>query len=323
MLAIAGASISGGYSALFDASFGSLYAIGTLLIAAVPLLLVGLGVALPYRAGLFNIGGEGQLLAGAIAAVVIGTRLGSLSGSPISFALPLIGGFAAGALIGSVAGGLKAWRGVNEVVTTIMLNFILLYLVQYLTAGPLHDPTLNYSATPQVLSGYQLDKYGASGVLPLGFIIACVAAVIGWWATEHTRFGWRQRLVGLGSDLASRQGVAVGREQFVALLIGGGLAGIGGAAELLGNQLRLGADFSPGWGFDAVAIALLARGNLLAVIPFALFFAVLTNGASTLEIQLNVSGTLVLVLAGAPVLVVAAILGYRAHKQQIAVAPDD
>lgn len=323
MLAIGGASISAGYSALFDASFGSTFAIGSLMIAAVPLVLVGLGVALPYRAGLFNIGGEGQLLAGATVAVVIGTKATALAGSSASFLLPLIGGFVAGASVGAVAGALKAWRGINEIVTTIMLNFVLLYLVQYLAGGPLQDRTLTYSATESVTLGFQLDKYGTNGVLPVGIIIAVGAALVGWWATEHTKFGWRQRLVGLGTNLAARQGVNVRREQLFALALGGGLAGLGGAAELLGNQLRLGADFSPGWGFDAVAIALLARGNLLAVIPFGFFFALLTNGASTLEYQLNVSGTLVLVLAGAPVMILAAILGYRNHRRILAVAPED
>ena len=117
----------------------------------------------------------------------------------------------------------------------------------------------------------------------MGFIVALVIAIAVWAVMEFTRLGWRQRLVGLQPVVAARQGISVPREWIVALGIGGAIAGLGGASEALGNQLQVGYSFSPGWGWDAVSIALLARGNALAVVPFALYFAFLRNGAIVLR----------------------------------------
>ena len=314
MLVLAHTNITGGYSDLFSASFGSLSGVGYLFLASVPLVLVSLGVAIPVRAGLFNIGGEGQLLFGALGAVLVATRLDSVAVIPGAPVLALCAAALAGAAVGAVAGALKAWRGINEIVTTIMLNFLALYATTYLIDGPLADPKLAYAGSQQIDAGYQLGAVGASSALPVGFIAAVAVAAMVWWFSTYTRIGWRHRLVGLNPRLADRAGVNIRSVQFWTLTLGGALAGLGGGAELLGNQLRLGNDFSPGWGFSAVAVALLARGNALAVVPFALFFGFLANGSQVLQFEANLPGTLVLVLAGAPVLVVAAALGIRNHR---------
>jgi simple sugar transport system permease protein len=323
LLAIAGADIGKGYRALFSASFGASYGVGFLFLTSVPLVLVGLGVAIPYRAGLFNIGGEGQLLVGAIAAVALATHLPGGVGTPVSFLLPLLVALPAGAALGATAGILKAWRGINEIVTTIMLSFLAIYLVQYLIRKPLQGASLVYPATDQVPTGYRLGTFGSGGIVPVGIIVAVVAVVAAWIMTEFTRVGWRQRLIGLNAALARRQGIGVGGEQVLALALGGALAGLGGGAEALGNQFRVGLAFSPGWGFDAVAIALLARGNALAVLPFALYFGFLRNGANVLQTDLEISPDLVLILGAAPVILVAAVIGYRAYKRAVAEPPDD
>lgn len=318
LLVAAGANVLDGYRELFSASFGSTLGFGLMLVSSVPLILVGLGVALPYRAGLFNIGGEGQLLIGALVGVYVATSFG---GGPGAFLLPLIAAFAGGAIVGAIPGLLKA-RGISEIVTTIMISFIVLYFVQGLLAGSLRDDTITYAASELVPNGFRLDRI-AGGDLPVGFLVAIAVALVAAWWTTWTRAGWRQRIVGLNAGLAARQGVSVPREQVLALTLGGGLAGMGGAAELIGNQYRLGSSFSPGWGFTAVAIALLARGNMLAVVPFAMFFGLLQNGESSLQANLGVPGNLVLVLAGAPVIIVAAVLGYRNYRRSIAEPPDD
>jgi simple sugar transport system permease protein len=124
--------------------------------------------------------------------------------------------------------------------------------------------------------------------------------------------------VGLNRLVAARQGISVSREWIVALAIGGAIAGLGGASEALGNQLQVGYSFSPGWGWDAVSIALLARGNALAVVPFALYFAFLRNGALVLQQDLQVSSDLILAMGGAPVMLVASIIGYRSYRRFIA-----
>jgi ABC-type uncharacterized transport system permease subunit len=323
LLAVAGASISEGYRSLYDASFGSLFGFSSLLLSSVPLILVGLGVALPYRAGLFNIGGEGQLALGALVAVLIGVEAGGLADVPGSWIVPLAAAAVAGSLLGAIAGALKAWRGINEIVTTIMLNFVALFFVQYLVAGPFKQQDLQYASSPAIKKGFELVTFGASAAIPVGFVIALIVAIAMAGLTTYTRWGWRQRVLGINEALAARQGISVGWEQLKALALGGALAGLGGAAEALGNQFRIGLSFSPGWGFDAVAIALLARGNMLAVLPFAMFFGVLRNGSNVLQANLNVPGTLVSVLAGGPVVLVAAVIGFRAYRRALAEQPDD
>jgi ABC-type uncharacterized transport system permease subunit len=318
LLAIAGESISKGYQLLFQASFGSAADVGFLLVASTPLVLIGLGVALPLRAGLFNLGGEGQLLAGALAAVWLTTDIvPGLASMPLSFLLPLAAAAVAGAIPGALAGWLRAWRNANEVVTTLMLSFIIVLLAQYLVSGPLQPADAVYPATALVPFDYHLKAYGADSLLPGGFIVAVLVAILVWIYMEFTRAGWRQRMIGLDPRVALRQGINVGRDGTVALALGGALAGLGGAAELLGNQFRVGYAFSPGWGFDAIVIALLARSNALAVIPFALYFGFLRNGAIVMQQDLQVSPDLVLAMGGAPVILVAAIIGYRAYRRYV------
>ena len=313
LIMIAGEDPLAGYETLIKASFGSAQGFAVMLQFSVPLILIGLGVAIPLRIGLFNIGGEGQLAIGALFAVFVGVKLSALSSIPAVFVLPLAAGFLGGALIGSIAGALKAWRGINEIITTIMLNFIALLFVTYWVTGAFRDEALSYAASPAIDPGFALARIGASA-LPSSFFVALVIVAVIAVAVHFTSAGWRLRLGGINPALAERQGSSVRRMQFVALLIGGGLAGLGGAAEAIGNQQRIGEAFSPGWGFDAIAIAILARGNMLAVIPYAIFFAFLRNGAGVLQTDLNVPGAIVIMLSAIPVILVAAILGYRFYR---------
>jgi simple sugar transport system permease protein len=316
-VAVAGADPLTGYSTLFDASFGSLSAFGTLLQYSVPLILVGLGVALPLRVGLFNIGGEGQLLVGALAAVVVGVHLTPVAGLPGSFLIPLACAGVAGGVLGGVAGALKAWRGVNEIITTIMLNFIAALFVSYWVDGPFKDPTLTYNSSPQIDTGFTLGHIGTVAQIPTSIFVALGVAVLVSCAVHFTRTGWRLHVAGANPDLGTRLGISVPRLYFLAMLLGGALAGVGGGAEAIGNQLRVGDNFSPGWGFDAIAIAVLARANMIAVVPYALFYGFLRNGAGLLETNLAVPGSIVEMLAGTPIIVVAAVMGYRTYRQTV------
>jgi simple sugar transport system permease protein len=182
--------------------------------------------------------------------------------------------------------------------------------------GPFQDKTLTFSASPPVDSGFRLTTIGGEAAIPTSFFVALVIVAAVAWAVHFTRVGWRLHLGGLSPDLARRHGIRVPFMQFAALAAGGALAGIGGGAEAVGNQFRIGEQFSPGWGFDAVAIAILARGNMLAVVPYALFFAFLRNGAGVLQTDLDVPGAIVVMLAGAPVIIVAAAIGFRAYRQR-------
>jgi simple sugar transport system permease protein len=316
-VAVAGADPFTGYSTLFDASFGSLSAFGTLLQYSVPLILVGLGVALPLRVGLFNIGGEGQLLVGALAAVAIGVHFTAVAGVPGSFLVPLAGAAVAGALLGGIAGVLKAWRGVNEIITTIMLNFIAALFVSYWVDGSFKDPTLTYNSSPQIDMRFALGHIGNVAQIPVSIFVALGLALLVSWGVHFTRAGWRLHVAGTNPELGTRMRISVPRLYFFAMLLGGALAGIGGGAETIGNQLRVGDNFSPGWGFDAIAIAVLARANMFAVVPYALFYGFLRNGAGLLETNLSVPGSIVEMLAGTPIIVVAAVVGFRAYRQMV------
>jgi ABC-type uncharacterized transport system permease subunit len=313
--AVVGADVGHTYSTLFLTSFGSPFGIGVLLIYSIPLVLVGLAVAVPYRAGLFNIGGEGQLLMGAFTAMVVGVSLPGLGAIPGGVLILLLAGAAAGAFFGAIAGALRAWRGVSEIVTTIMLNFVALFLVRYFVAGPLRDPGLTFNASPAVDPGLRIAKLAGNAGIPMSALVAILAAaVVAWWA-YRTRSGWAHRMLGTAPSFARAKGVRVEVGYFLALVAGGALGGLAGATELVGNQYRIGFGFSPGWGIDAVAIALLARGNPLAVVPIAVFFAFLRNGGGALQSAVGIPGTVVTLLAAVPVLIVAAVTGWRTYRK--------
>jgi simple sugar transport system permease protein len=315
LAAIAGADVLDAYSTLFSASFGTSSGAGFLLQYSVPLILIGLGVALPLRVGLFNLGAQGQLLLGALAAAAFGVEVTGTADSPGSFILPLACSLVAGALLGGIAGILKAWRGVNEIITTIMLNFVAALFVTYWVSGPFQDKSLGYSTSPSVDSGYSLGHMGQTAQIPTSIFVAIIVTAVVAYAVHFTRRGWRLHVAGENPNLAARHGFRVGRLYILAMVAGGALAGLGGGTEVIGNQLRVSDNFAPGWGFDALAIAVLARGNMIAVVPYALFYGFLSNGSGELQTNLGVPGSLVQVVAAAPIIIVAAVLGYRAYRQ--------
>jgi ABC-type uncharacterized transport system permease subunit len=312
---VAGVDVGEAYRVLFTGAIGSAFGLGTTLRFATPLILVALGVAIPYRAGLFNIGGEGQLVIGATVAVLVATNFTGPADLPGSLVVPALAGAAAAGLWGAFAGYLRAWRGINEIISTIMLNFFALFFVKYLVTEPFRDPQLTYAATRRIPSGYELPLVGGDARIHLGFFIAVAIAIVMTWYVESTRQGFQLRLVGLNPALASRQGIPTSLLHLWAMALGGALAGLGGIMDAFGNQFRVGVEFSPGWGFDAIAIALLARGNILPVIPVAIFFAALRNGASVLGRTLAVPGGIVFIVQAIPVIVVATLVGYRAFRR--------
>lgn len=310
LLALAGASVSDGYRILFDASFGSSYAVTSLLSVTTPLLVTALGVTLAYRAGTFNVGADGQIILGATAAMIV---IPHLAGVPtlIALAAATLTAVLTSFVWGGVAGLLKKYRSVNEIISTIMLNMVALLAVRYLVSGPLKGDGLQYAATDSVPNSLQLGAVAVGGLeVPIGFMIAFALIVVMSVLLFYSGWGWRQRLAGINVHLAGRQRLKVSKVQAYSLAISGAFAGLAGLLELLGTQHRVGFDFSPGWGFDALAIALLAQGRVPALIPLALYFGVLHNGSVTLQSELGLSGNLVLLLVGVPVIAAAALLGY-------------
>ena len=271
------------YAALYRGAFGNATAIGRTLEKATPLILGGLAVAFAFKAGLFNIGGQGQLLLGAIIAGAVGFAFTDL---PFIVHMPLallIGSFM-GALFASIAGALRTYTGAHEVITTIMLNFVAINITDYLADGPWKDSGI-VARTPAIAESAAIPVWGT---LPAGFFIAAIMAFATWYLLFRTTLGYEIRTVGLNSHAAHYAGIKVARTIILTMAISGFLAGMGGAIETLGVVGRFQPGFNTGLGFDGITIALLARTNPLGVIPAALLVGAMQAGSSQMQFDADV-----------------------------------
>lgn len=283
IIIISGANPVVAYSSLFEGGLGSARAIGRTLEKATPLIFGGLAVTLAFKCGLFNIGAQGQLLAGAIFAAYVGFAFQGLP-AIIHIPLALTIGALMGAAWGAIAGALKAYTGAHEVITTIMLNFVAFNLTDWLADGPWKDraPGNIVARTPAVAPEAVLPDFGG---VPLGIIIAILAAVAVWWLIWRTTIGFELRTVGQNPNAARYAGISVQRMTVLAMVLSGFLAGLGGAVETLGVVGRFQPGFNAGLGFNAITIALLARTNPFAVVPAALLIGVMQAGASRMQLN--------------------------------------
>ncbi|MDE5110946.1 MAG: ABC transporter permease [Trichodesmium sp. St7_bin2_1] len=300
------------YNVLFQESLTTYFGFSDTLSKTTPLLLVSLGMLIALRAGLFNLGGEGQVYMGALGSVVIGLYLPNL---PIWIHLPLalVGGFLLGAIWGAIAGYLKIARGLNEVLTTLLLNYIAQNFVNYMVSEPLIAPEAPSPYTPLIAESARLPiilpKTQAHAGILLGLAIAIILAV----AFSLTAFGYQVDAVGQNPTAASYAGISVNQTILLVMGLSGGLAGLAGSTEVLGAKYRLFENFSPGYGFDAIAIALLSRGNPLAVILTSLFFGLLRSGANIMQRSTGVSITIVYAIQGLTMLFLAISLGFESR----------
>ncbi len=276
------------YTALFRGAFGSDAAIGRTLEKATPLILGGLAVAFAFKAGLFNIGGQGQLLMGAIIAGYVGF---AVTGLPFIIHMPLalLIGSLTGALFASIAGALRTYTGAHEVITTIMLNFVAINITDYLADGPWKDTGI-VARTPAIAESAAIPVWGT---LPAGFFIAAIMAFATWYLLFHTTLGYEIRTVGLNPNAAHYAGIKVARTIILTMALSGFLAGMGGAIETLGVVGRYQPGFNTGLGFDGITIALLARTNPLGVIPAALLVGAMQAGSSQMQFDANVPSQII------------------------------
>ena len=291
-LAWAGAPVLAAYGRLLQGALGSTFALTETLARATPLILTGLAAAVAFRAKLWNIGAEGQLYAGALAAVALGSGALGLSGALLLPGVVLAGALA-GALLLLVPALLKVRLGVDEVVTTLLLNFVVLLFVQMMLEGPLKDPMgMGWPQSPPVLADAELPKLVARTRLHLGLVLALVLAVLAWLYTTRTVWGFEARAVGANRDAANYAGMPVGRVLLRTALFSGALAGIAGASEVAGLKGYLTQDLSPGFGYAGIVVAMLAQLNPLACVPAALFVAGVFVGADSMSRALGVSSYL-------------------------------
>jgi ABC-type uncharacterized transport system permease subunit len=315
--------VAGGYpartalSALWSGSLGSWYAItSSTLVRAIPLMLTGTAVSIAFRAGVFNIGAEGQLLAGAAGAAAV--ALNAPGGGVLTAIAALAMGAAAGAAWAGIAALLRARYGVLEVISTIMLNFVALHAVSYLVRGLLQEPTHAYPQTAPLAEAVRLARIPGAGRLHLGLILAVSVVLASGWALRHTAAGFRLMAVGENATAAASAGlIDVRRTSTGAFLLSGALAGLAGAIEVLGVTFALYEDISPGYGYTAIAVALLAGLDPWRVIAAALLFAALEAGGGAMQRDANVPSTVVSTIEA---LLILAVVGLQALRLRSAFA---
>ncbi|NUQ37710.1 MAG: ABC transporter permease [Caldilineales bacterium] len=246
---------------------------------SIPYVLTGLAVALGFRAGLFNIGAEGQFLIGGLCAVVVGF---SVTGLPAYIHLPLaiLAGAAGGAVWGGIVGALKAWTGAHEVINTIMMNWIAFRLVEWLLRGPL-EATQGTRRTAEILDTAKLPRFFEPPIrLHAGLFIAIAAALFVWWFLWKTTWGFEMRTVGANPNAARYSGMNIGRNVILAMALSGTLAGLAGVSEALGLTHNMTLGFQAGYGFDSIALALLGNSHPGGVVLASLLFGVLRSGGT-------------------------------------------
>jgi len=301
------------YAALLEGSVGNMASFANTCVRATPLLLGALGVAFAFQAGLLNVGIEGQLYLGAAAATAVG--LTPLPVPPfVHLSLAVIAGFIGGALWGLVPAYLRAYRGVSEIVTTLMLNYVGIHLVSYMVHEPalLAEVNTFYPMSPPILPGAHLPILLRGTSLHSGVILSVVLGLVVYFVLRYTPFGFRVRMTGQNPEAARYAGIKVKWQLLLVLLISAGLGGLAGTGEVLGLKLRLFDFFSTGLGYDAIGVALLANANPIGVILSAFFFGALRAGANKMQIAVGIETPIAEVIQALAVLFVIAI-GFSEH----------
>lgn len=303
---VAGADPLSAMGLIAKGAFGSRLSVLETLNRATPLIFTGLAVAVAFRARLWNIGAEAQLYAGAIVTVILGT--GAL-GSPLVLPVTALAAMLAGALVllGPVL--LKTRLGVDEVVTTLLLNFVMLLFVSYLLEGPMKDPMgMGWPKSPALVPEARLPRIVTGLRLHWGFGVALIAALLVWVVERRTTFGFEMRAVGANLNAARFAGMPVNAVLIRTALLSGGLAALAGWSEVAGLKGHLSKDLSPGFGYTGIVVAMLAMLNPLAVVPAALFVAAIFVGSDSMSRAAGVPTYIADILLAAALLAMVAAL---------------
>ncbi|MDX2097827.1 MAG: ABC transporter permease [Leptolyngbyaceae cyanobacterium bins.59] len=304
LIALAGVSPWKAYTVLLTESLADYYGFCNTLTKMAPLLLAGLSVLVALKAGQFNIGAEGQIYMGGLGSAIVGL---SLAGLPALIHLPLAlaGGFLLGGVWGLIPGYLKAVRGVNEVITTLLLNYVAVNFVSYLVAGPMQEPGAPTPYSRLLAPSAQLPIILPQSQAHVGVLLSLGVAGILWVILSRSPLGYQIETVGQNPIAARYAGLSVPRTIMAVMALAGGLAGLAGSGEVMGLKYRLFEKFSPGYGFDAIAIALLSRGSVGGVVLTSLFFGALRGGANVMQRSAGVPVTVVYAIQGLTVLFIA------------------
>ena len=303
------------YGSLINGAFGSLDHVAFALNKSTPYILIAVGIALCFRAGIINIGGEGQVAVGALATSWV--ALNAVGPPFLVIILALAAGVAAGAAWAGIAAVIRLTRGVHEVLSTLLLNFIGILIVSAALNGAMGESGAGFPQSPLFDDRVCLPKLFVGSDLHVGLVIALVVAVAAQVVLWRTPFGFRLRLLGGSRSGADYAGVSFARGVSTVMLLSGGLAGLAGAVEVLAVHYRLIEGFSQGFGFAAVAVALLGAASPLGVIPAALFFGFLQAGALAMQREVGVPSSLVYVIQGLSIVFALCAIGLDRQRRRI------
>jgi simple sugar transport system permease protein len=293
-----------------DSTVGTTRGIIDTLVFTAPRLFVALGAIVALRAGIFNLGGEGQLQLGAVGSILGGYYLTQVLPGALALPAAILLSIACAAAWAAIAAGLNVWRGADIMIVTLLMNFVALYFVQLLVQGPMQAANTAFNQSERVLAAAQLPVL-AGGRLHGGVVLAVVAVVLVAILFSRATLGLRLKSVGLNAIASKWQGLSIPRLTMIAMAISGGIAGMAGATEVLGVQFRLIQGFSPGYGFEGLAIAFLAALRPGRALVISLAFGGIFSTATQLQQTMGVTASLAYVVEGIPIVLLACATGLQ------------
>ena len=308
--------ISGGsdpikaYGALFEGAFFEYYGLGNTLVKMSPLILAGLAVTLPLRAGLFNIGAEGQIYMGALFATMASLYLPEMPGV-LHIIVASLAGMIGGGLWALIPALMRAYHRINEIIVTLLMNYVAINIVSYAVGGPMMAPDAPYPYSNEIPEGLFLPLIMPRTDAHLGVVIAVALAIVFFFVFRNSTFGFSLSTVGQNPQAARYAGISVQRHIVVSMVVAGAMAGLAGTYEVLGLKYRLFHLFSPGYGYDGVVVTFLAGGNPLLVVVASAFLGGLRSGAGIMQRAVGVDVTVIEAIQGLVVIFVAMGLAFR------------
>lgn len=313
LIVLTGQDPLGAYRELFAGAFLDYWGLSATLAKLSPILLAGLAVALPLRVGLFNIGAEGQIYIGALFATVVALTMPELPPG-LGILVTALAGMAGGALWALIPALLKAYRDINEVIVTLLLNYVAINVVSYAVSGPLMAPEAPYPYSPEIPRSLFLPVMMPRTDAHIGALVAVVLALALFLVLRYTTAGYSLQTVGSNPHAARYAGMSVRRHIVVSMIVGGSFAGLAGTFEVLGLKHRLFHLFSDGYGYDGIVVAFLANGGALGSVIAATFLAGLESGANAMQRAAGVPVTVIDAIKGLMVIFVAASLAFTFQR---------
>ncbi|MDW8844340.1 ABC transporter permease [Erwinia sp. MMLR14_017] len=312
LIAAMGVPLLSALRVAFEGAFGNIRSLSDTLVFMTPRLLVALGALIAIRGGMFNLGGEGQLQMGAISAMLPFLAFGDIG--PALLPLSIISGALCGALWGLIPAVLKVWRGIDEIIVTLMMNFIAIYFLKYLVQGPMRPAGSNFNMSAQLPSDGVFQQVIEGTRLHSGVFLALLIAVAVWVMLKHSAFGLKLRASGQSPRFVQFQGQSAAKNVIASMALSGAISGLAGAFEVLGVQYRLIDGFSSGLGFEGLAVSFLAGLEPFGAVIVSLYFGAINSAALALQSTFSIPAALADVLGGMPILFLAVMSGVMLVK---------